>query len=56
MNLIRTIISGKKIRLKESNYDLDLTYICPRIMAMSFPGSGIEITYRNNIEHVSKFL
>ena len=56
MNLIRTIVSGKKKRLKESNYNLDLTYITPRVLAMSYPGSGLEITYRNNIEHVSKFL
>jgi len=53
MNIIRTIVSGKKIRTKEKNYNLDLTYITPRVIAMSFPGSGIEITYRNNIDEVS---
>ena len=56
MNIIRTIVSGKKIRTKEKNYNLDLTYITPRVIAMSFPGSGIEITYRNNIDEVSQFL
>ena len=53
MDYIRTIVSGKKQRLKESNYNLDLSYICPRIVAMSYPGSGLKITYRNNIETVS---
>jgi phosphatidylinositol-3,4,5-trisphosphate 3-phosphatase/dual-specificity protein phosphatase PTEN len=41
MNYIRTLASGRKQRLKESYYNLDLTYICPRILAMSYPGSGL---------------
>ena len=52
MNYIRELVSGKKQRLKESKYNLDLTYICPRIIAMSYPGSGLEITFRNNINDV----
>lgn len=55
MDYIRTIVSGKKQRLKESNYNLDLSYICPRVVAMSYPGSGLKITYRNNIETVNNF-
>lgn len=53
VSFIREIVSGKKNRLKDAKYNLDLTYIVPRIIAMSFPGSGLEITYRNNIEDVS---
>ena len=56
VSLIREIVSGKKNRLKDAGYNLDLTYVCPRILAMSFPGSGLEITFRNNIEDVSWFV
>ena len=56
MNFLREIVSGKKNRLKEKNYNLDLTYITPRIIAMSYPASGFESLYRNPISKVSKFL
>jgi phosphatidylinositol-3,4,5-trisphosphate 3-phosphatase/dual-specificity protein phosphatase PTEN len=56
MDYLRTLVSGKKQRLKEFNYNLDLTYICPRIIAMSFPGSGLEAAYRNNIDTVVYYL
>jgi len=52
MNYIREKVSGNKNRMKEHNYNLDLTYICPRILAMSFPGEGIEKAYRNDINEV----
>lgn len=52
MNYLREKVSGNKNRKKEGNYNLDLTYICPRIIAMSFPGEGIEIAYRNDINDV----
>ncbi len=53
MNLIRSIVSGSRKRYKQHGYDLDLTYITERIIAMSFPASGLESTYRNHIKSVS---
>ena len=38
MDYLRTLVSGKKQRLKEFNYNIDLSYISPRIIAMSYPG------------------
>lgn len=53
MNFLRKIVSGKRNRLKESKFDLDITYITKRVAGMSFPASGIEQCYRNNINDVS---
>lgn len=49
-------MSGPKNRYKDENYNLDLTYISPRIIAMSVPAEGISSTYRNELSEVSKFL
>jgi phosphatidylinositol-3,4,5-trisphosphate 3-phosphatase/dual-specificity protein phosphatase PTEN len=51
-NFVREIVSGPKNRFREDGYNLDLTYVCPRIIAMSFPASGIESLYRNPIDNV----
>jgi hypothetical protein len=56
MNYFRKVASGKRNRYKTDHYDLDLTYITPRIIAMSFPASGMEKIYRNPIDKVAQFL
>ena len=56
MNLFRKLASGKRNRYTQDHYNLDITYITPRIIAMSFPAQGIEKLYRNPIEKVAQFL
>ena len=54
---IRHIVSGDRIRLQEDGFDLDLTYITPRIIAMSWPASTFfGKFYRNDINEVSRYL
>jgi hypothetical protein len=42
MDWLRKIVSGKRRRFHDEKYDLDITYITNRVIAMSFPASGIE--------------
>jgi hypothetical protein len=53
MNFLRKIVSGKRRRLLTEKYDLDITYVTERVCGMSFPASGFEKVYRNNINDVS---
>lgn len=54
MDSIRSIVSQKKKRFTEEGFNLDLTYVCPRVIAMAFPAEGtIEKMYRNPIDKVS---
>ena len=54
MDFLREIVGGPKNRYKENGYNLDLTYITPRIIGMAFPASGIEKLYRNNIDTIAE--
>lgn len=56
MNWLRKIVSGKRRRLVKDNYNLDITYITRRVLAMSFPASGIEKMYRNAMSDVISYL
>jgi len=38
------MVSRHKIRFQNEEFDLDLTYITDRIIAMSWPGDGAEGT------------
>jgi hypothetical protein len=53
---IRTFVSKKKTRHIQGSFNLDLTYIHPRIIAMGYPSEGIESAYRNPAADVSAFL
>ena len=53
---IKSIVSKKKIRLQRKNYDLDLSYITERVIAMGFPSTGCESLYRNSLSDVKRFL
>jgi phosphatidylinositol-3,4,5-trisphosphate 3-phosphatase and dual-specificity protein phosphatase PTEN len=56
MDFLREIVGGPKNRYREKGYNLDLTYITPRIIAMAFPASGIEKLYRNSIDTIAELL
>lgn len=56
MDWLRRLVSQKKRRFTDEEFDLDLTYITDRVIGMSFPASGIYSYHRNRIEDVSNFL
>ncbi|XP_040589454.1 phosphatidylinositol 3,4,5-trisphosphate 3-phosphatase TPTE2-like isoform X2 [Mesocricetus auratus] len=54
--LTRRLVSGNKRRYNKDGFDLDLTYVTERIIAMSFPSTGGQSFYRNPIKEVARFL
>lgn len=52
----RRLVSQNKRRYVKEGFDLDLCYITERVIAMSFPSTGVRALYRNPIGKVGKFL
>jgi protein-tyrosine phosphatase len=53
---MRNMVSENKRRTRQGRFDLDLTYICPDVIAMSFPSTGRMAWYRNSIRDVAAYL
>eukprot|EP00475_Leptophrys_vorax_P034915 TRINITY_DN57026_c0_g1_i1.p1 TRINITY_DN57026_c0_g1~~TRINITY_DN57026_c0_g1_i1.p1 ORF type:complete len:590 (-),score=168.09 TRINITY_DN57026_c0_g1_i1:127-1896(-) len=55
-NKVRSWVSKKKVRYREDGFDLDLTYITDRLIAMGFPSEGSEGLFRNPLPEVYRLL
>mmetsp|Transcript_1244 Transcript_1244/g.5295 ORF Transcript_1244/g.5295 Transcript_1244/m.5295 type:complete len:315 (-) Transcript_1244:394-1338(-) len=55
MNTVRGLVSKKKRRFQQDDFDLDLSYVTPKIIAMGFPSEGMEAVYRNPMPEVQRF-
>mmetsp|Transcript_35229 Transcript_35229/g.114050 ORF Transcript_35229/g.114050 Transcript_35229/m.114050 type:complete len:711 (-) Transcript_35229:59-2191(-) len=53
---LRRTCSGRRNRYDFGGFDLDLTYVTSRVIAMSFPSKGLEAAFRNPHSDVVKFL
>lgn len=53
---IRTLVSGDKRRFRDGTFDLDLTYITDRILAMAIPATGISQLWRNPARELAAML
>jgi len=56
LDYIRSLVSKKKCRYMKEGFDLDLSYVGPRLIAMGFPSEGVESAYRNPMPEVQRFL
>ena len=55
LNIVKSLVSQDKTRFCYDGFDLDLTYITTKIIAMGFPSKAIEGIYRNSMEDVKNF-
>ena len=57
MNLIRKVVSGKRNRYQDGEFDLDLTAITNRVYAMAIPAEDpVQKLYRNPMGSVASYL
>ncbi len=52
MSPIKEIVSRNRLRYKDGDFNLDLSYITRRVIAMGYPGNGLFGLFRNHIDDV----
>ncbi|GAU19820.1 hypothetical protein TSUD_170470 [Trifolium subterraneum] len=55
-NFIRNLVSKQRRRMLIAGYDLDMSYITDRVLAMSFPAERMRAVYRNPLWQVKSVL
>ncbi|XVF58372.1 hypothetical protein PTKIN_Ptkin07bG0061300 [Pterospermum kingtungense] len=55
-SFIRNLVSKKRRRMIVGGYDLDMSYITDRVLAMSFPAERMRAMYRNPLWQVKSVL
>lgn len=53
---IRNLVSRQRRRMLVDGYDLDMSYITDRLLAMSFPAERMRAMYRNPLWQVKSVL
>ena len=56
MNYFKTLINSNNIRFIDRKYNLDLSYITPRIIAMGFPTIFPKSLIKNSVTDIANFL
>ena len=54
-NIMKRLVSKQKRRYQDENFDLDMSYITDRVIAMGYPSIGCETVYRNSLVDVVDF-
>jgi protein-tyrosine phosphatase len=54
-NFFKRLVSKQKRRFQDSDFDLDMSYITEKVIAMGFPSTGVETMYRNSLSDIIKF-
>ena len=54
-SFLKHLVSKKKRRYQDSEFDLDMAYITDRVIAMGYPSVGLEAIYRNDVNDVIAF-
>ena len=54
-SFVKRLVSKQKRRYQDTEFDLDMSYITEKVIAMGFPSTGIEVIYRNSLSDIIKF-
>ena len=54
-NIMKRLVSKQKRRYQDESFDLDMSYITDRVIAMGYPSIGCETVYRNSLTDVVNF-